>query len=235
MNRIFFYFVFFVTSFLNASSLEFEYEYNNPTLGPIYGYHNVEVKIINSKVVSIKDLQSGKKYKNYHKKFPEISTILKVLNRDSKGYIVRYNKDNLPIEIISKKIGYKIKINYNATNESLIEKYKDAVKKWQDKEPKKYKYVYQIRGDKRFKDGIEVTINRGKIVKAIDVFSRKRVDKKGILTLDKLFLYAKLAMKSKTIKRVYFDKKRGFVRFLEYRAKGNKVIKIAVFNFVELK
>lgn len=227
----------FMLSLLQASSLDrlnFIYEYNNPSLGPIDGFNNAQVSIKNGKVISILDLQSGKSYKDYSK-FPEINVILDVLKGKTKGYKVFYNNQGLPKKIISKSIGFSIDITYKKLENSkylLSKKYETSYKKWKKSDIKSYKYVYQIQvGKNRVNNGVEVTIKNSKVVKAINEFNRRDVDIKDVLTIEDIFQYAKLAIKYKSLKRVYYDKKRGFIRYLEYIGESNKTIRIAVFKF----
>ncbi len=232
----------FSFTFLNSKKLKnysFIYSYKNYSLGPIDGYRKCKIYIKNGKFDYLYNIESGKSYKN-HTKYPEISIILDNINSKLKNYIVKYNSSKLPIKIFQKSGSFTIDIsNYSfnnrlKSNNTLLKQYKDAYTLFKKSNLKNYKFIYQVGNRIEVKYSIEVEVKNGNTILAKESNTFTPIST-NILDIEKIFTIAKSAIENKRIKRVIFDKKYGFINYLEYYNRYKKTTKIVIFNFKDLK
>jgi len=176
-----------------------KYKYVDEAVSPVVGVHRYELLIKNNKVKQVLDLKHNLLIpkEKAHGLNEVMDTLLK--NSTLSNYKIKPS-NYITIYIYSIK-----KVNSNYTLDPLVEREKELKENYQKWLKHNIKsYIIRIQDSaiaNEHKEGVELVIKNGKIIKAKDIRTYKEIDpnNKAFLTVKKLFGIAKWGIKDAVI------------------------------------
>lgn len=227
-----FFFTIILLSFIDVRAntfnqlYTFTYIFNNPSLGPIAGVEKVKVLMKNRKIVSIWSLKTGLEIKNNH----ILDKLLTVMNGNTHNLEIEYDDNNFPkkikpildktkdggwymIEIENFKFINDFSYAIDIKQERQIE-FNTNYQKWKSFNIKDYTYSYQNSQERTlYVDGVKVTVENGKIVKAMDIRSFQYIgagEIKSFINIEDLFFIAKINLEKNMKIDILYERKYGY-------------------------
>ncbi len=224
----------------------FTYIYSNPSVGPVEGIEKTRVLMENRKIISTWSLKTGLESKDV------LSSLIDVINGNTQGLQVEYDDNNFPKKI-EPKVGdklsgggwYSLKIedfsfiydvNYTIDIKKLrMDEFKSNHQKWMKLNAVNYSFIYQDSRDKELNmDGIGVTVNSEKIIKASDIRSYQPITElknRSFLTIRKLFDIVKRRLEENRQVSILYDAKYGYPYWIGFEDKNGDLYTIFSRNF----
>jgi len=217
---------------LKSGDYRVKYSYINSAVSPTVGIHRYIAYFKNRDIKDIIDLNRGIKVTANSAK--GIDILLKVLRGNSSGLVIQY-KNRIPYKINPKNESYNtiyienIKRGYlSSPHNERIADLKENYKKWLKHKFNNYTLrIQDSRYSNIYKEGVEVSVKRGRVTKVLDIRSYKEVSRSNldILTIKKLFGIAKWGIDSANIS---YDLKYGYPTYI--KLKSGLTISASVYN-----
>ncbi len=221
----------------------FTYESFSPSTGPVLGLTRLKVLMKNGKIFSALDLTSGDKFQHIYvlDKFVEI-----VNGKKRHDLNITYDNNGFPKRIVTippkgmvggygtveiKDFTFIQDEHYRMDAKKIrMDEFETHHQKWVGHHIGAYTYTYQDSNEKKlYMEGVEVTIDKGKAVKAIDIRSYRPIvdlESKSFLTIPLLFAIVEKRLEKNRQISIFYDEEYGYPYWIFFGEQDGKQRKI---------